>query len=105
MKLILTLLCLLYYINSFSQWTRVEQLPSSNIFTLFHKDSALYAGGTNVIYVSKNKGQTWDSTMAVPGLSPASSLIDNIIVYKNELYVSAASKGVFKSGDGGTTWQ
>src|ERR1700730_15468488 len=105
MKLIITITLLLSFSTSFSQWTRVQQLPSSNIFTLFHKDSVLYAGGTNVIYVSNNKGQTWDSTIAIPQLSSVSSMINNIIVYKKELYASAPSKGVFKSLDGGTTWQ
>ena len=105
MKLVITLALLLSFSTSFSQWTRVQQLPSSNIFTLFHKDSVLYAGGTNVIYVSNNKGQTWDSTTAIPQLSSVSSMINNIIGYKNELYASAPSKGVFKSLDGGTTWQ
>jgi photosystem II stability/assembly factor-like uncharacterized protein len=105
MKYIITLALLFHFSSSFSQWTRVTQLPASNIFTLFHKDSVFYAGGTNVIYVSNNKGQTWDSTTAIPGLSPVSSIIDHIIVYKNELYASSPSKGVFKSLDGGTTWQ
>jgi len=104
-KYIITILSLFSFSFSFSQWTRVQQLPSSDIFTLFHKDNVLYAGGTNVIYVSNNKGQTWDSTTAIPQLSPVSSMINNIIVYKNELYASAPSKGVFKSMDNGATWQ
>jgi photosystem II stability/assembly factor-like uncharacterized protein len=105
MKLISTLALLLLFSTSFSQWTRVQQLPSSDIFTLFHKDNVLYAGGTNVIYVSRDKGQTWDSTTALPGLSQGRSIIDNIIVYKNELYAAARPRGIFKSLDGGTTWQ
>lgn len=105
MKYIITILTLFFFSFSFSQWTGVPQLPSSNIFTLFHKDNVLYAGGTNVIYVGTNRGQTWDSTTAIPQLSPVSSIINNIIVYKNELYASAPTKGVFKSPDGGATWQ
>lgn len=105
MKYLLLLSSLFFFCTSFGQWTRVQQLPSSNIFTLFHKGSVLYAGGTNVIYVGKNNGQTWDSTTAIPGLSPISSIIDNIIVYNNELYASARPSGVFKSADGGLTWQ
>ena len=101
MKLIFTLVSVLCFSISFSQWTRVQQLPSSDIFTVYHKDNILYAGGKKVIYVSKDEGQTWDSTAAIPG----PPLINNIIVYKNELYAASAPFGVFKSPDGGITWQ
>ena len=101
MKLIFTLVLVLCFSISFSQWTRVQQLPSSDIFTVYHKDNILYAGGKRKIYVSKDEGQTWDSTAAIPG----PPLINNIIVYKNELYATSAPSGVFKSPDGGLTWQ
>src|SRR6185436_2486117 len=96
MKLIFTLVSVLCFLTSFSQWTRVEQLPSSDIFTVYHKDNILYAGGKRIIYVSKDEGQTWDSTTTIPG----PPLINNIIVYKDELYAASAPSGVFKSPDG-----
>ena len=101
MKLIFTLFLVLCFTTSFSQWTRVQQLPSSDIFTVYHKDNILYAGGKKIIYVSKDEGQTWDSTATIPG----PQLINNIIVYKDELYATCAPSGVFKSPDGGITWQ
>ena len=101
MKLIFTFLLLLFFSTSFSQWTRVQQLPSSDIFSLYHKDNTLYAGGKNIIYFSKDKGQTWDSTNIIPLLTR----VDNIIGYKNELYASSYSSGVYKSPDEGRTWQ
>jgi len=105
MKPVITLLLLLHFSTSFSQWTKVDQLPSSNIFTLFHKNNSLYAGGTNLLYVSKNKGLTWSATAPIPELSKDTSLIRSIIIYKNELYISAPREGVFKSPDDGATWQ
>jgi len=101
MKLIFTLASVLCFSISFSQWTRVQQLPSSDIFTVYHKDNILYAGGKRIIYVSNDEGQTWDSTAPIPG----PPLINNIIVYKDELYAASAPSGVFKSPDGGITWQ
>jgi len=101
MKIIFTLVLLLHFTFSYSQWTKVQQLPSTDIASLYHKDSILYAGGKNIIYVSKDKGLTWDSTSSIPKLF----LVTSIIVYKNELYAAAPNKGVFKSPDGGITWQ
>ncbi len=101
MKLLFILTLLLSFKASFPQWTRVEQLPSTDISSLYHKDNILYAGGKNVIYISKNNGLTWDSTNTIPQLF----LVTSIIVYRNELYAAAPHRGVFKSSDRGVTWQ
>jgi len=101
MKFIFTLALLLFGSASFSQWTRVQELPSTDIFTVYHKDGILYAGGKNVIYISRDKGRSWDSTKIIPQFS----MLDNIIVHKNELYASSYSVGVYKSSDEGNTWQ
>lgn len=101
MKYIFTLASLFCLSNSFSQWTRVGQLPSTDIASLYHKDNILYAGAKNIIYISQNNGLTWDSTSTIPQFS----LVTSIIVYKNELYAAAPHKGVFRSADGGATWQ
>lgn len=91
---------LLCFRVSFCQWTRVEQLPATDIYNLFRVDTVLYAGGRNVVYFSKNNGRTWDSTAHIAGVTT----VDAFIVYKNEFYAGCWSKGVFKSTDGGLTW-
>jgi hypothetical protein len=101
MKISFTLLLLLHFTFSFSQWTRVQQLPPSDIFSLYQANNVLYAGGVNIIYFSSNNGQSWDSTNSIPQLVT----VDNIIVFKGELYASSFGFGVFKSPDGGNTWQ
>lgn len=100
-RFLITIALLLSFSTAFSQWTRVNQLPSADIASLYHKDNTLYAGGKNIIYFSKDKGLTWDSTSSIPQLF----LVTSIISYKNELYAAAPNRGVFKSPDGGTTWQ
>lgn len=104
MKYIITLTLILNFSSSFSQWTRVTELGVSDIFTLYHKDNALYAGGTDRIYVSSNKGLTWNATAPIPTLSQL-DVVSSIIIYKNELYAGVNHKGVFKSPDDGATWQ
>src|SRR5256885_14659433 len=101
MKGIFTFIFALHLTASFSQWTRLQQLPSSDIFSLYRNGNALYAGGRNIIYFSFDKGQTWDSTKFIPQLSA----VDNIIVFKNELYASSFNLGVQKSVNGGASWQ
>jgi hypothetical protein len=100
-KPFLTFILLISFATGFSQWTRVLQLPSSDISSLYHKGHLLYAGGKNIIYKSGDDGMTWDST----GTIPQFFLVTSIIVYNNELYAAAPHKGVSKSSDGGTTWQ
>jgi len=68
-KIISTLLLLACFSTSFSQWKRVEQLPASNIFSLFRADSTLYTGGKDIVYISKDNGLTWDSTARIPGVN------------------------------------
>ena len=101
MKLISTLLLLACFSTSFSQWKRVEQLPASNIYTLFRADSILYVGGKDIVYISKDKGLSWDSTARIPGVNS----VDVITVYKNELYAACYSFGVYKSRNGGASWE
>jgi hypothetical protein len=100
MKFIFTFIFLFSTTCSFAQWTRVQQLPVSDIFTVYHNGNTVYAGGTHFIYISRDKGQTWDST-AITGLAS----IDNIIVHHSELYASGFSSGIFKSVDDGATWR
>jgi len=101
MKSLLTLALLLLFSSAFAQWERVTQLPASLIYTLYSKNGTLYAGGKAVVYYSSDRGQTWDSTSK----TPSSAIIDNIFIYKNELYCSVLNKGVFKSPDNGVNWQ
>jgi len=48
-KFLFTLTSVLSFSTSFSQWTRVDQLPSADIASVYHKDGTLYAGGKNII--------------------------------------------------------
>ncbi|GAB2808877.1 T9SS type A sorting domain-containing protein [Ferruginibacter profundus] len=101
MKIFITVALVFTFSTSFSQWTRIQQLPPSEIASFYHKGDTLYAGGKGLIYISRNNGLTWDSTSTIL----QAPLVTSIIVYKNELYAAAPNRGVVKSADGGTTWQ
>jgi photosystem II stability/assembly factor-like uncharacterized protein len=101
MKVFFLAAFLVSFCCAFSQWTRMEQLPVTDISSLYHNENVFYAGGKNVIYFSKNNGFTWDSTSPIPELF----LVTSIIVYKNDLYATAPHRNIFKSRDGGVSWQ
>jgi hypothetical protein len=101
MKFTFTFMFVLLFAVAFSQWKRVEQLPAADISSLYRKDSVLYAGGKDKVYISKDKGQSWDSSALISFNGP----VDAMIVYKNELFVASFGKHVFKSRNDGATWQ
>jgi len=101
MKIFITIALALSFSASFSQWTRIQQLPPSEITSFYHRGDTLYAGGRGVIYISRNNGITWDSTNAIVNFP----FVTSIIVYQNELYAVAPNRRAVKSADKGATWQ
>ncbi len=101
MKIFITIALVFTFSSSFSQWTRIQQLPPSEITSFYHRGDTLYAGGSGVIYISRNNGITWDSTSAIINFP----FVTSLIVYKNELYAVAPNRRAVKSGDDGATWQ
>jgi len=42
-----------------AQWTRVPEVPASNVFSLFANGDTIVAGTNNQVYISTNAGSTW----------------------------------------------
>jgi hypothetical protein len=94
MKLIITLALVLSFSTSYSQWTKAEQLPAAEIASFYHKGDTLYAGGKNIVYISKDNGLSWDATNTISSLH---FLITSMIVYKNEWYAAGLQGGAYKT--------
>jgi hypothetical protein len=77
-KSLLTSVLLLYFSSSFSQWQEWSSylLLISSAFT--KRTVFFMPGEKNIIYISGDKGQSWDSTTVIP----RSFEVDKIIVYK-----------------------
>lgn len=101
MRIFITIALVFTFSTSFSQWTRVQQLPPSEITSFYHRGDTLYAGGRGIIYISHNNGITWDSTSAILNFPSVTS----IIFFQNELYAVAPNRRAVKSANAGVTWQ
>ena len=76
-------------------------LSKINGYTLFaSKDSIVYAGTINGMYLSTNYGDTWTKTSN----AFSSTSISAITVIDKYIFV-ASGVGMFRSSDNGATWE
>ncbi|MCI0453000.1 MAG: glycoside hydrolase, partial [Candidatus Latescibacteria bacterium] len=85
-----------------AQWTRVTEIPITNIYSVWIKDNTILATADSVVYISTDGGAGWkesadvaDDVVSVQGAS----------VRNGRLYVGTYGQGVFISDDLGDSWQ
>jgi hypothetical protein len=85
-----------------AQWTRVLDLPASDVFSVWANGDTIVAGLDSTIYVSTDGGTSW-----LPSTKPAQGVraITALRVRNHRLYAGAFGQGVFVSDDLGATWQ
>lgn len=84
-----------------AQWTRVPQVPTSDVFTVSANQDTLVAGLDSTVFVSTDAGVIWSQSATVaPGLNAVSS----VLVHDGRLYAGTDRQGVFVSDDLGGTW-
>ena len=84
-----------------AQWTRVPDVPATDVFTVSTKGDTIVAGMATVVYLSTNGGLTWRESAIV---SPDASRIRTAIIHNGRLYAGTFGQGVFVSNDLGATW-
>ena len=103
-SLLLVLLSLFLFGQSFGQWQKAK-LPANNAILSLAVDystSYVYAGSAgNGVYLSSDTGATWKT--ANTGL-PANLNVSNILI-KNKIIFLATSDGVYSSANNGNSWQ
>jgi len=86
-----TLLLLLNVCDSIAQmWTQLAPLPSNVVTTIVSVGNNLYAGTSEGLYRSANKGQSWDNIGDFNNRT-----IVNLSVNGNELFVCPVSAGIW----------
>ena len=84
-----------------AQWTRVPELPASDIFTVWTSGDTIAAGADTAVYVSTNAGATWKRSAK---LASGVSMIRAVLIHDGRLYAGTFGQGVFVSDDLGSTW-
>ena len=83
-------------------WTRVEVVPPSDVFSLHHQDTTLYAGTSTIVFMGANEGTSWTPTAEV---DTAATAIEAVLSAGGALWVGTFGNGVFRSANNGSSWQ
>src|SRR6185369_435598 len=87
---------------AFAQWTRVDQVPAADIFSVFTKGDTIAAASDSTVSVSTDAGATWTTSATV---APGVTMVEAVRMHKGRLYAGTFGQGVFVSSDRGASWQ
>lgn len=85
-----------------AQWTRVNEVPTANIFNVWTTGDTVAASSDSTAFVSFDRGATWITTATV---AAGVTSIEEVRVHNGRLYAGTRGQGVFVSSDRGATWQ
>jgi hypothetical protein len=99
----LYLAVLLFSFNqAFSQWTKINSIPSNDIVFLAEHDHIIYAASdSNLVYSSSDNGLSWNGV----SVSATPADITCMSFFNEKIYVGTYLHGIFHSADSGHTWQ
>jgi photosystem II stability/assembly factor-like uncharacterized protein len=84
-----------------AQWTRIPDVPASDVFSVWANGDTIAAGADTAVYVSTDAGATWKRSAKV---APGVNTINGVWVRNGRLYAGTFGQGVFVSDNLGTTW-
>jgi hypothetical protein len=86
---------------AWAQWARVDEIPATEVFSVWADADTIAAGTDTVTYVSTNAGTSWQrSATPVDGVAA----IEAVRVRNGRLYAGTFGQGAFISDDLGATW-
>jgi photosystem II stability/assembly factor-like uncharacterized protein len=85
-----------------AQWTRVDDIPLANVYSVFTNGDTIAVGSDGNAFVSVNAGATWIPSAPIV---PDTIAVEDVVVRNGKLYAGTQLNGVFVSGDLGASWQ
>lgn len=86
---------------SAQNWIRVADLPAEYVNATVEASDTLYAVTDSAVHRSVDLGASWTMTPGQPG----SNRLSVLAVANGAVYLGSRGDGVFRTNDGGTTWQ
>jgi len=99
---VITLAHLLLASPAHAQWTRVLQLPVTDMYSVWVKGDTITTGADSIAYVSVDGGASWLTSAKV---APGATSVQAVRMHKGRLYAGTFGQGVFVSDNLGATWQ
>ena len=102
MKRLALVLLLLAATDAHAQWTRVEEIPQANVYSVFTNGDTIAVGSDGDAFVSVNGGATWIPSAPIV---PDTIAVEDVVVRNGRMYAGTQGLGVFVSTDLGASWQ
>jgi len=84
-----------------AQWTRVLEVPDTDMFSVWAGGDTVAAGGDSLVHLSTDGGATWKTTAKV---AAGVVSVQGVVVRDGRLYAGTYGQGVFVSDDLGDSW-
>lgn len=84
-----------------AQWSRVTELPATDVVCVDVEQETIAAGTDTAVYVSTDGGTLWRRSAQ---LAPAVASIQAVRLHHGRLFAGTFGQGVFASDDLGATW-
>ncbi|HET6463230.1 MAG TPA: hypothetical protein VFH33_05460 [Candidatus Krumholzibacteria bacterium] len=87
--------------SAHAQWTRIEDVPITNIYSVWAKGDTITATADSVVYVSTNGGTSFKISAPV---APGVTSVQAARMRNGRLYAGTFGQGVFISDNLGDSW-
>ena len=85
-----------------AQWSRVDAVPSTQMFSIFSRADTIVAGADTSVSLSTDGGASWTTSRKVAAGVQA---VTAVLFRNGRVFAGTFGQGVFVSDDRGATWQ
>lgn len=85
-----------------AQWSRVDAVPSTQLFSLFSRADTIVAGADTSVFLSTDGGASWTGSRRI---ALGVQAVTAVLFRDGRVFAGTFGQGVFVSDDRGASWQ